>query len=366
MALQPLKKILLDKYLRRNLPDKIEDNDVHLVFTDNGEFFINKVDGSLLKISDIVTTNFIDMHNITNPSNDKLYICTDEKAIYIYTTEFELFMGGESDELIQVKQSLEALSSDFNSYKQSNNDSISSITTTLNQLNNELDTLSENISNNISQLNESLSTLSLNLTNVKNDLNNTNNIVTSINNTLTEFNNSIDTINANIDTINTNLANIDSDIQSINIDIDELKKGVKSLNDTTSNIIDRMNVKEYNVEFAITQKLSNIEVEDIFDLSNLVFNEKESLIIESITAKTTVKPNQVIIAELIHRSINNEGEITDLSIGQVALSENIIKNMVTVEPLSYNDGYLVLKVLENGNNHDNLRITTKIKKTILT
>lgn len=363
-----LKKIVVDKYLRKNLPLNVGSDDIRLVFTEYCDFFINKIDGSLLKITDINITTKVEMLKIPNPSVDKLYICLDDKSIYFYNgLEFELLVSNQSPELLALKEAFDEHIIAYNEFVRVNGLSLQTIGRDITDLGRTISEMQNSNDQIFLSISESITGINKEISDIKFANDEQSKAQLEITNSIKLLSDSIEAINLSITGINKSITDIDDKFITVDNAISEIKQSIVALELKTDNIVEDNKIKEYKVEFNINDRLARVEIEDIFDLTSLTFTDDDILEIISVTAKTMSKPQQTVVVSLYHRTIGIDAILTDTKICDIAVSDTMLTNLISFEvPPMYTDGYLLLKVDEDGNNHDNLRITVKIKKSTIT
>lgn len=360
-----MKKILLNKILKKNLPSLVIDNSLfNIIFTDSNELFINKIDGNLIKISDVLMTNTIDMYKIAEPNAEKLYICNDTKSIYIWNgTKFDMISGGDSDTVKALEKGLSDHLTAYGEFTLANVAAMKTISEDIDKLINDAATLNTSVTKAFSDVSALITSINDSITSIKDDMSDVEIRCDDFDTNIKKINDFITDINTNIKTIQSSIVDLDDRVETLELSVTKLESDVSDVTKNTNAIKLALSEKFYNVEFNIVDNLSNQEVLDTVDLGSFIFDATQTLTMSTITLKTTVVPTEYIEVEINHRIVGITGTITDKVIGVVGLSKDQITNVIAVpNSLIYTDGILVAKVTSNGNFHKNLRIIVKIKK----
>lgn len=360
-----MKKILLSKILKKNIKSLVVDNSLfNIIFTDSNELFVNKIDGNLIKISDVFMTNTIDMYKIAEPNAEKLYICDDTKSIYIWNgVAFDMISGGDSDTVKALEKGLSDHLISYGEFTLSNVAAMKTISEAIDKLMNDANTLSTSVTQAFSDVSDLITSINNSLSSIKDDMSDVEIRCDAFDMNIETINNTITDINTDIKTMQASILDLDNRVETLELSVTKLEADVSAVTKNTDAIKLTLSEKFYNVEFNIVDSLSNQEVLDTVDLGSFIFDATQTLTMSTITLKTTVVPTDYIEVEINHRTVGTTGTITDKVIGVVGLSKDQITNVIAVpNSLIYTDGLLVAKVTSSGNFHKNLRIIVKIKK----
>lgn len=364
------------KILKENLSN-IKDPDVKkllMSFTENGELFINRNDGSQLKISDIVfkETEQQILETCTGDAT-KLFIALNDKCIMAYDNTTSSF--------VKISNSTEALESNVNillekatKHEEATEQlktTVEGLTTELRELDSTVDELTEDVetykrenTNAISEIRQSVNSVSEQMNGVVGDLSSVKEKNTelekgldSVKEKAAETNQTLTELEKKVETNTNGIQDIKVTIEEMKTSISDIETNIESLEQKNTEIEAKLNApKIFNVDFVIKDRLvSGLEIADIFDIENVIHEGKHSVKIESIKMKSTTMVTQAITMIAIHRQIDEtNGSISDTEIGEVTINANSIKAETQCSLVGLQKGYLVLKVKDSGSNNNGL------------